>query len=287
MASPDGARRYEVEAVRYGTLRSLKADLFYRYGSYGEPDVEVEMAYYFWLLRDGGETIVVDMRLRSRMSARRRGRTCLCPPLEALRALGVEPEAVSTVVVTHLHYDHIGNLAAFPARDADRAAEGARLLDGTDRLALPVRVARRAARDRRSSRGRAADGRVRLTDGTEEILDGVTAIAVGGHSAGQQIPSCEAGTETSSSPRTPCTSTRSSSSSGRSRSCTTSSRCTSPTSVLKGFARRGCGGGSGARPGRRSALPAGRYGWSRLGGADRMKGRARSWDTGKETGGSP
>jgi glyoxylase-like metal-dependent hydrolase (beta-lactamase superfamily II) len=29
--------------------------------------------------------------------------------------------------------------------------------------------------------------RVRVTEGTEEIFDGVTAISVGGHSAGQQV----------------------------------------------------------------------------------------------------
>ena len=42
--------------------------------------------------------------------------------------------------------------------------------------------------------------------------------------------------------------------------------------VLKGLAQAGADGRSGPRPGRRSALPAGRHGWSRLGGADRMKG---------------
>ena len=51
---------YEVHAVRYATLRSSKAELYYRHQSYGEPDAEAEMAYYFWLLRGGGRTIVVD-----------------------------------------------------------------------------------------------------------------------------------------------------------------------------------------------------------------------------------
>ena len=32
-----------------------------------------------------------------------------------------------------------------------------------------------------------AEGRVRTTSGTEEILDGITAIEVGGHSPGQQL----------------------------------------------------------------------------------------------------
>ena len=61
----------------------------------------------------------------------------------------------------------------------------------------------------------AAAGRVRLIDGTEEIAEGVTAIAVGGHSPGQLITVVEKrATETSCSRPTRCTSTRSSSSTG-------------------------------------------------------------------------
>ena len=108
------ASPYEVYAVCYGRLRAPKSEFFYRYSSYGEPDAEVEMAYWFWLLRRGDETIVVDCGFAPEVGARR-GRTCLQAPPDALRALGVEPESVSTLLVTHLHYDHIGNLAAFPA----------------------------------------------------------------------------------------------------------------------------------------------------------------------------
>src|ERR1700710_735825 len=102
--------RYEVHAVRYATLEATKGDLFYRHGSYGEDDEPVEMAYWFWLLRSISDTIVVDCGFDPRVGARR-GRTCTVEPLEAMRALGVEPEIVTTVVVTHLHYDHIGNLS--------------------------------------------------------------------------------------------------------------------------------------------------------------------------------
>ena len=133
---------YEVLAVRYGTLRTTRSELFYRAGSYGEPDAEIEMAYYFWLLRRGAETIVVDCGFDPAVGARR-GRTCLWAPVDALRALGVEPAEVSTVIVTHLHYDHIGNLAALPGGDADRAAPRARVLDEPGGGALPVRLARR------------------------------------------------------------------------------------------------------------------------------------------------
>ena len=43
MATPD-PMYYEVQAVRYGTLRTSKAELFHRHESYGEPDAEIEMA---------------------------------------------------------------------------------------------------------------------------------------------------------------------------------------------------------------------------------------------------
>jgi glyoxylase-like metal-dependent hydrolase (beta-lactamase superfamily II) len=181
---PDG-NRYEVQAVRYGALSTTRAELFYRHPSYGEPDAEIEMSYYFWLLRRGPETIVVDCGFDPAVGARR-GRTSLWAPLDALRALGVVPADVSTVVVTHLHYDHIGNLAAFPAatlivprRELEfwTSPASARFQFGSHVEAGEIELVERAA----------AEGRVRLTEGIEEIADGITAIAVGGHSPGQQV----------------------------------------------------------------------------------------------------
>jgi glyoxylase-like metal-dependent hydrolase (beta-lactamase superfamily II) len=177
---------YTVDAVRYGTLHASRGDLFYRWGAYGDPDGEVEMAYWFWLLRrDDGEVIVVDCGFGPEAGARR-GRTMLAAPLDALRGLGVEPERVSQVVVTHLHYDHVGNLAAFP--NATLTVPQRELEFWTSPVAERVQFASHVEAPEVAHVARAnAEGRVRLTDGTEEILDGVTAIQVGGHSAGQQV----------------------------------------------------------------------------------------------------
>jgi glyoxylase-like metal-dependent hydrolase (beta-lactamase superfamily II) len=179
------AATWEVLAVRYGQLASTKGDLYYRWGSYGEPDGEASMAYYFWVLRGGGRTILVDTGFDPAAAARR-GRTCLVAPLDALRELGVAPEEVDTVVLTHLHYDHTGNLHAFPGAElvvpatelefwtgpyAGRAQFAPHVEEGE------IAVVRQAA----------AAGRVRLTGGTAEIVDGIVAIEVGGHSPGQQI----------------------------------------------------------------------------------------------------
>jgi glyoxylase-like metal-dependent hydrolase (beta-lactamase superfamily II) len=176
---------YEVHAVRYATLRSSKAELYYRHQSYGERDAEAEMAYYFWLLRDGDETIVVDCGFDPKAGARR-GRTCLCAPLDALRALGVEPESVATVIVTHLHYDHIGNLAGFPAATFHVPARELEFWTGP--MAARFQFASIVEPPEIAFVAAAATGRrVATTSGTEEIRPGVTAITVGGHSPGQQI----------------------------------------------------------------------------------------------------
>jgi glyoxylase-like metal-dependent hydrolase (beta-lactamase superfamily II) len=184
---PDAApaAAYEVTAVRYGTLRSSKSELFHRYGSYGEPDAEVEMAYYFWLLRSGAETVLVDTGFDPQVGERR-GRTCLVPPLEALDALGVAADSVSTVVITHFHYDHIGNLDGFPS--AELVVPRRELEFWSSPLARRAQFAAHVEEpELERVRAAAREGRVRTTEGEEEILPGVTAIEVGGHSPGQQL----------------------------------------------------------------------------------------------------
>lgn len=178
---------WEVLAVRYGSLQSRKSDLIYRYESYGEPDEEVEMAYYFWLLRRDGETVVVDTGFDPQVGERR-GRKCICPPLEALRKLGVDPESVETVLITHFHYDHIGNVAAFPR--ATVVVPRKEFDFWTSSLASRFQFASHVEEDELARLQRlAADGRTRSLGATEEVVDGVTTICVGGHSPGQQVTS--------------------------------------------------------------------------------------------------
>ena len=175
----------EALAVRYGTLRSTKSRLYHRYESYGEPDAEESLDYYFWVLRDGPRVRLVDTGFDPAVAARR-GRTCLCPPREALARIGVEPAAVSQVILTHFHYDHVGNLDAFehaelvvPRRELDfwtgPVARHAQFAEHVE----PREIARVAAAH--------GEGRVRTIAGRTELAPGLTAVTVGGHSPGQQI----------------------------------------------------------------------------------------------------
>lgn len=180
-----GSAAYEVLAVRYGSLTTSKRELFYRYDSYGEPDARVEMAYFFWLLRRDGTDILVDTGFDPSVGARR-GRVCICEPVEAMRRLGVDPEAVSTVIVTHFHYDHVGNLDAFPNAEFVVPRKEMEFWSGSiaSRFQFSSHV---EAAEIGLLQSAAEAGRVRFTEGTEEILDGITAVEVGGHSPGQQV----------------------------------------------------------------------------------------------------
>jgi len=47
--------------------------------------------------------------------ATRLGRTFICNPVDMLHEIGIDPESATDVVLTHLHYDHAGNIGRFPA----------------------------------------------------------------------------------------------------------------------------------------------------------------------------
>ncbi len=185
MSAFERASPYEVVAVRYGTRRLRKSECYLDYDVYGEPDAEIDMAYYFWIVRSHERTIVVDTGFDPAVGARR-GRSCLCEPVEAFSRVRVAPESVSHLVLTHLHYDHAGNAAHFPnaeiivqRRELDFwAGPGGR----RPLFALHVEqqeIAHVVQRRR--------EGGVRALEGNATIFPGVTAVCLGGHTPGQQV----------------------------------------------------------------------------------------------------
>ena len=170
---------YEVAALRYGTRRTRKSECYYRWSSYGEPDAEIGMDYFFWVVRNGDSTIVVDTGFHPDSGARR-GRTCLCPPDEALRRIGAE--TVPTVVLTHLHYDHTGNLEWFPDAELIVQRRELEFWSGPE-----ARHEQFASLIEPEEIERISDRRLRLLDGDAEIAPGIQAICVGGHSPGQTV----------------------------------------------------------------------------------------------------
>jgi len=176
---------YEIVAVRYGTVRSHKSELFYRYQAYGEPDASQDMDFFFYVLRRGDEVIVVDTGFRPAAAAPR-GRECLTAPAEALARLGIDPARVSRLLITHMHWDHIGNVELFEA--AELVVSTAELEFWSQPIARNVQFWAHVDPEGVALLEAAwRAGRVTATGERHDVSPGLRAITVGGHSPGQQI----------------------------------------------------------------------------------------------------
>jgi glyoxylase-like metal-dependent hydrolase (beta-lactamase superfamily II) len=174
---------WSVTAVRYGTLETTRSDAYYRYQAYGEPDGPQRLDYLFWIVCRPDETILIDTGFDPDVG-RRRGRTCVIEPAAAMAQLGVSADTVSRVVLTHLHYDHTGNVDLFP--DAQLLVPARELDFWLGPLARRAQFAHAVEASELGQVLAAVDGgRVRRLEGGEEIAEGVHAIFLGGHSPGQ------------------------------------------------------------------------------------------------------
>lgn len=175
--------------VRHGTRAAMRSEVFLNYPFYGEDDGPFTLDYFFWVLRRGDETIVVDTGY-SEQGGSSRGREILIDPIEALRLLDVDPGAGVPVVVTHAHYDHIGNLAAFRSSPVHIAR--AEMEFWTSSIAeRPLFSHFGDPREVDELRRAEAEGRLRPFSGEVSIADGVQLIEVGGHTPGQAMVAVE------------------------------------------------------------------------------------------------
>lgn len=173
---------YEIYAVKYARHERRAAENFIG----GDPhDGPMPLDYFVWLVRGGGRELVVDTGFSAAVAAKR-GREHLRCPTEGLRLLGVEAAAVRDVVITHLHYDHVGNFELFPGamlhlQDLEmRYATGRYMGHGCFRGAFDVEDVVGMVR-------RVYEDRVRFHDGDAELMPGVSLHLVGGHTMGLQV----------------------------------------------------------------------------------------------------
>jgi glyoxylase-like metal-dependent hydrolase (beta-lactamase superfamily II) len=183
---------YKVYAIRYAERDGgSRNEDFYR----GDPhDGPHKITYYVWaIVGDDGSSYVVDAGFKPETSQRRPGsRTLLCDPIEILAALGVTASKQSDVLLTHLHYDHVGYYDAFP--QARFWLQDSEMAFWTGRYAS--RAGFRFLIEPDDILGLVAlnfEGRLRFADGDTAVDRGISLHAVGGHSAGLQIVRIDTG----------------------------------------------------------------------------------------------
>jgi glyoxylase-like metal-dependent hydrolase (beta-lactamase superfamily II) len=176
---------YEVFAVRYGTRVGSKAEIYLNHHIYGEPDAPLGMDYFVWVARNAERTVVIDTGFGPEGGARRR-RTTLVEPVSALARLGVDAATAPQVVVTHAHYDHIGNLSAFPAAEVLIARREFEFWTGPYGRRAQFAWSTEEAETAHLAEIR-RQGRATLVDTAHTVAPGIEMIPVGGHTPGQAI----------------------------------------------------------------------------------------------------
>ncbi len=172
---------HEVYAIRYAHHARRSGDNFIG----GDPhDVLQPLDFFVWAIVGPAGAIVVDSGFDEAVG-RRRQREIVKPVRAGLDALGIVPEAVATVLVSHLHYDHCGNHDLFPRaryhlQDREMAYATGRCMCHAA-LRVPFEADDVVAMVRKVFAGRAD-----FHDGGGEIVPGVSVHLIGGHSKGLQ-----------------------------------------------------------------------------------------------------
>lgn len=173
---------HEVYAIRYAHHDRPASENFL--GAVDLHDVSMPLDYFVWVITGQAGTFLVDTGFDAE-TAKHRGRTIVRPVEEGLKAIGLSPDSIEHVIVTHLHYDHAGNHDMFPRaqyhlQDCEMAYATGRCMCH-QQLRAPFEGEDVAAMVRK-----VFDGRVVFHDGDSRVAPGITVHKIGGHSKGLQ-----------------------------------------------------------------------------------------------------
>jgi len=182
-ASVSSPPAYEVFALRYASHYGRKStENFLGEDPFHASDMALD--FFVWLIRGHGRVVLVDTGFTPE-TAVRRGRYYHAHPLDLLECLGVAAKDITDVIVTHMHYDHAGNLSAFPG--ALIHMQEAEMNYCTGRcMCHPLLRMHYHAEDVAAAVHGLYQGRMRFADGDQEIAPSISVHLCGGHTAGLQ-----------------------------------------------------------------------------------------------------
>jgi glyoxylase-like metal-dependent hydrolase (beta-lactamase superfamily II) len=102
---------YEIYAIRYATLPGFPvAELV----AGAEPERKLDIAMMIWLVQGNGRNILVDSGFYHEHFFKDWQVRDFTKPSEALKRVGLKPEDITDVIISHMHWDHADGMDLFP-----------------------------------------------------------------------------------------------------------------------------------------------------------------------------
>ena len=103
--------QYEIYAIRYATLPGFPvSELVPDAG----PDRKLDIAMMIWLIRGNGRNILLDSGFYHDRFFKDWHVNDFVKPSDTLKPLGLKPEDITDVIISHMHWDHADGMDLFP-----------------------------------------------------------------------------------------------------------------------------------------------------------------------------
>jgi len=177
---------YEIYALKYaGPFTSSMAFVLWNEGW----DRQIERNYYVWAIKGSEGWTIVDTGTGVSMASQRQ-LSRYVNPVEILARMGINGDNVSTVILTHIHFDHAGGIEMFP--DAFPKAKFYVQRKEFDFWINSPFAKRKPCQARTDMEAKRAIGALKGTDrlvivnGDRKIIPGVELLLAPGHTVGLQ-----------------------------------------------------------------------------------------------------
>ncbi|OLD17793.1 MAG: hypothetical protein AUJ01_08510 [Acidobacteria bacterium 13_1_40CM_3_65_5] len=105
--------KYEVYAVRFATIANFRVASLV---AGADPARRMDIAMMIWVLKGiDGRVAIVDSGFHREQYFRQFAVKDYIKPSDAIAPLGLKPESVTDLIVSHMHWDHAGGIDLFPS----------------------------------------------------------------------------------------------------------------------------------------------------------------------------
>ena len=187
----DGTARWDIHVIEYARSKNQPwVDLIS--GMY--EDGGVDLPFSFILAQSGGRNVLIDTGFMQDEHSSGFSRKFSIPdwisPVRMLNAIDIAPEAITDIILTHAHFDHMGSVAQFP--NAQIYIQKSELLSWHEAMALPRQFGYLTAiidpDNLRTAFDASVEHRLTLIDGDRDnVFPGLHVRLGSGHTIGQQF----------------------------------------------------------------------------------------------------